>query len=146
MSAAAVATPLVDADTVIAQARAILTANRGFKADEQQKMRDALYRLGERDRFSHDVLMAVVAEIERRVAERAQNASIATVNAAISARVEHERRRPERWAALSPIQRAGCLMDDGTTIGRLFAKFAALVEDERAAQLAPPQNFEPERS
>ena len=144
MSAAAVHPVVVDADALIAQAKAILAAGRSPTADEQQRMRDALYRLGERDRLSHDVLMVVVAEIERRAAERAQNASISNVSAAISARVEHERRRPERWAALSPIQRAAFLMDDGTVLGRAFARFATLIEDDKTAQLAPPGNFEPD--
>lgn len=137
---------VVDGDALIAKAKKILERDRGFTQAEQQECRDGLYRLMERgDRVAHGTLMLICAEIEGRSAERTMNSTIAASTAAINRLVEHQRRRPERWAALSPIQRAAFLMDDGTVLGRAFARFAALIGDETTAQLAPPAIFEQER-
>jgi hypothetical protein len=145
VSAAAVVPIIVDGDGLIARAKAILAENRSITAAEQQAFRDGLYHLGQRgDVLAHDMLKLVTEEIDRRAEERTRNAIIATSTSAIAARVERDRGRPQRWAALSPMRRAAFLMDDGTELGKAFARFALLAEDERTAQLAPPRNFEPE--
>lgn len=139
----------VNADEVIAGAKAILAANRGLTAVEQQQMRDALFHLGQRDRLSHDMLAALLAEIDRRAASRSMQMVIDSSVSVITAQVRHDQARPKRWALeLSQIQRAGFLVADelggtGIALARAFLRFANLVEAETATR-KPPATFEQE--
>jgi hypothetical protein len=150
MSAAAM-NPPVDAEALIARAKAILAEKRAMTPRELQDARDGLYRLNEgSDRLAFATLTAIYHEVDRAADARLAE-YLAARQAEAQAKLDaHAAARPARWAALSRTQRAAYLICDelggtGNPLARAFMRFATMLEDDSTATKVPPQGFEPER-
>jgi hypothetical protein len=154
MSAPALAT--TEGEQAIARACAILTEDRGFaSAAEQQSFRDTMWRLQEAgDRISLATLKATLGEIERRAEDRRNASNAARVAAFHEKEAQHDRERPQRWAALSQMERAAYIVADQVErqnrnpslgpvdLGKVLVRFAALAGDPGTADRAVPDLFE----
>lgn len=146
MTAAAVAT--TEGEQAITRARAILAEDRSITMAEQQWIRDSMWRLSEAgDRITLGTLNAIVAEIDVRGLNRASAAAAALATAESGKRAQHKRERPQRWAALAPMERAGYLMVEfmrmnQLPLGEAFLRFATFANDPGTAERTPPETFE----
>lgn len=144
MTATAVTT--TTGEEAITRARVILADDRGFTGPEQQHFRDVMYRLMEAgDRITEATLRAICSEIDKRSLDRIHAAQAAKMAKVYEERRQHKLQRPQRWAALSPLERAAFLVADKfpVEIGNAVLRLAKLAAEDTAGR-TPPETFEPE--
>jgi hypothetical protein len=139
-------TSSVDTAAMISRARAILAGDRPMTGDEEKQAHDDLYRCMEaQEGRALGELRYLYSEVERVGRHRAAEARVAAAQALQRKADEFEERRPERWAALSPMKRAALLLTEelnDSAAARAIARFVEFVEDPKAAERDPPLSFE----
>jgi hypothetical protein len=113
-------------------ARAKLAVGCWESSYDQTKARELMERAGNLER---KVLQAIFAELDTRSANAATEASAGASQAAHEERRQHRLRRPQRWAALSPLERAAYLIAHLKPVAPLVA--ADLLRFAKLATLDP---------
>jgi hypothetical protein len=135
----AVATDPLDT-AAIRRAKQVLAGVVPFDGPEQARLQSALAAAGP---IEHGALRAIIIQVEARAREQIERAAGARMEREHAARNAHRAARPERWAALSNLERALFLVagESAPELRGALLRLAAILATETATQ-TPPELFE----